>query len=473
MSLDVKAWLSSVLQAFDVGVLVYFFIMNSIYLGFAIVGFFLLIRHRRRWTSRSLDTVLRSPATPAISVIVPAYNEAATIAESLRGLLLLNYPKYELVVVNDGSKDQTLDIATRTYGLLRAPVAYQQPLETAPVRGLYRSLDHPNLVLIDKVNGGKADAINAGLNAARHELVCVIDADSILEEFALARGVVPFLEDPKTVAVGGTIRIVNGCVVDGGRVTDVRLPASWLARFQVVEYMRAFLGGRVAMSAVNALLIVSGAFGIFRKPVVIEAGGFSTDTVGEDMEFVVRLHRVKRDAGDPYRIVFQPDPACWTEVPESTKVLSSQRSRWQRATLQVLSAHAPMIGNPRHGAVGLFALPYFFMFEAAAPIVEGFGWVVNGLGLAFGVLDVEFAQLFLLTAVAYGALISVTSVLLQEVSFRRYPRVWDLLMLAVVAIGENFGYRQLTAWWRLRGTFDYFLGRGVWGEMTRKGFGTK
>jgi cellulose synthase/poly-beta-1,6-N-acetylglucosamine synthase-like glycosyltransferase len=461
------------LQGFDLFVLGYFLTLNSLYLAFSAVAFFRLVSHRRRWTPRALDTVLRSPATPPISLIVPAYGEETTIADSLRGLLLLNYPHFEVVVVNDGSTDRTLDVAIQAFGLMRAPVAYQQPIQTAPVRGLYRSLDHPDLVMIDKANGGKADAINAGLNAARHDLVCVIDADSLLEELALARGVLPFIEDPSTVAVGGVIRIVNGCTVDAGRVTSVRLPSDWLARFQVVEYLRAFLSGRVAMSALNALLIVSGAFGIFRRRALVEAGGFRTDTIGEDMEVIVRLHRRLRQQGRKYRIVFQPDPVCWTEVPESAAILANQRNRWQRGTLQVLAAHAPMIGSARYGAVGLFALPYFAIFEAASPVIETAGYLVNGVAVASGLLDVVFAQLFFLTAIAFGALISVISVLLEEVSFRRYPRIRDLLMLFALGILENFGYRQLTTWWRLKGTVDYFRGRQGWGAMVRKGFAAR
>lgn len=462
--------LVAVIQGFDLVVLSYFLALNSLYLAFSVVAFFRLMQHRRRWTPRELDTVLRSPATPPISVVVPAFNEEATVSESLRGLLLLDYPQYEVVVVNDGSEDGTLDAARRAFGLMRAPVAYRQPLETAPVRGLYRSLDHPNLVVIDKANGGKADAINAGLNAAKHDLVCVIDADSLLEEHALARAVLPFLEDPHTVAMGGIVRIVNGCTVEAGRVTEVRLPRRWLARFQVVEYLRGFLAGRVAMSAANALLIVSGAFGVFRRGVVIEAGGFRTDTIGEDMEVIVRLHRLQRQRERPYRIVFQPDPVCWTEVPESASILANQRNRWQRGTLQVLTAHAAMMGSARHGVVGLFALPYFAIFEAAGPVVESLGYVVNGAALAFGLVDVVFAQLFFLTAIAYGSLISVMAVLLEEVSFRRYPRVRDLLLLAALGVLENFGFRQLTTWWRLKGTLDFLRGRQGWGRMVRKGF---
>lgn len=465
-----RALLAAVIQSCDLFILGYFLTLNALYLVFSAVALVTLLQHRRRWTPTALDTVLRSPATPPISLIVPAYGEQATIAESLRGLLLLNYPQFEVVVVNDGSSDRTLEVAIEAFRLMKAPVAYQQPLETAPVRGLYRSLDHPDLVVIDKVNGGKADAINAGLNAARHDLVCVIDADSLLEELALVRAVLPFIEDPSTVAMGGIIRIVNGCVVEGGRVIDVRLPRGWLARFQVVEYLRAFLGGRVAMSAMNCLLIVSGAFGIFRRSAVIEVGGFRTDTVGEDMEIIVRLHRRMRQLERPYRIVFQPDPVCWTEVPESRRILANQRNRWQRGSLQVLTAHAQMIGSARYGVVGLFAMPYFTAFEAASPIVEAFGYALNGGALLFGLVDVVFAQLFFLAAVVLGALISVLAVLLEEISFRRYPRTRDLVVMAVVGVLENFGYRQLTTWWRLKGTWDFVRGRQGWGEMVRRGF---
>ena len=252
------------------------------------------------------------------------------------------------------------------------------------MRGLYRSLDNPDLVMIDKANGGKADAINAGINAARHDLVCVIDADSLLEELALARAVLPFIEDPDDGRGGRDHPHRQRLHGGAGRVTEVRLPSDWLARFQVVEYLRAFLGGRVAMSAMNALLIVSGAFGIFRRSAVVEAGGFRTDTIGEDMEVIVRLHRRMRQQHRQYRIVFQPDPVCWTEAPESTAILANQRNRWQRGTLQVLAAHAPMIGSARYGAVGLFALPYFAVFEAAGPVIEAAGYMVNGIGVAYG-----------------------------------------------------------------------------------------
>lgn len=465
-----RAWVSQGLMVFDLGVLAYFLVINTLYLLFSVVAFFALIQHRRRWTSRALDVVMRSPATPAISVIAPAYNEEATIEQSLRSLLLLNYPQFEVVVVNDGSKDKTIETMVAAFGLMRAPVVYQQPLDTQPVRALYRSLDNPELVVIDKANGGKADAINAGINAARYPLVCVIDADSILEPEALMRASLPFVENPNTLATGGIIRIVNGCTVEAGQVTKIDLPSSWLARFQVVEYLRAFLSGRVFMSAANALLIISGAFGIFRRDAVIEVDGFRHDTIGEDMEIVARLHRRWRDTNRPYRVVFQPDPVCWTEAPETRKILASQRNRWQRGTCQVLSYHMAMIGNPKYGSVGWFAMPYFLIFEAAGPLIEVSGYLVTVVAVMFGLLDIVFAQLLFLAAVVFGAMISMTSVLLEEMSFRRYPKVRHLLLLAAIGVIENFGYRQLTTYWRLKGLIDFLRKKQGWGVMTRKGF---
>ncbi len=451
-------------------ILLYFLVLNTLYLVFSLVAYVRLRQHRRRWTARDLEAVMRSSATPAISIVAPAHNEETTLAESVRSLLLLNYPQFEVIVVSDGSTDGTLAVGAREFELVRAPVRHEQPIETQPVRGIYRSLAHPDLVMIDKENGGKADAINAGINAARYPLVCVIDADSLLEEHSLSRAVLPFIEDPDTIAAGGIVRIANGCRVEHGRVMEVALPRSSLAMFQTVEYLRAFLAGRVAQSAANALLIISGAFGLFRRDAVIDVGGFRADTVGEDMELVTRLQRVYRERGRRFRIVFQPEPTCWTEVPESLRTLARQRNRWQRGTLQVLGYHKGMLFNPRHGVVGLLAMPYYLIFEAAGPVIELTGYVVTIVAVAFGLLDWRFAELFFLAAVVYGALLSVTAVALEELSFRRYPKVTDLLRLSAYGVLENFGYRQLSTFWRMLGVVDYFRGRRGWGTMTRKGF---
>lgn len=465
-----SALLTRALVAFELVVLGYFLALNSIYLLFSVVAYVRLRQHRRRWTARELGAVMRSPATPAISIVVPAFNEAATIVESIRSLLLLNYPEFEVIVVNDGSTDRTLEAAVSAFELVEAPLACEQAIPTRPVRGVWRSITRRDLVVIDKANGGKADAINAGINAARYPLVCVIDADSLLEEHALTRAVLPFIEAPETVAAGGIVRIANGCTVDRGRVTEVRVPRHALARFQVVEYLRAFLAGRVAQSWVNALLIISGAFGLFRREMVVAAGGFCRETVGEDMELVVRLHRVCRERRRPYRIVFQPDPVCWTEAPEEAGSLARQRNRWQRGTLQVLARHRGMIFNPRHGIVGLVSMPYYLVFEGLGPLVEVAGYLVTLAAVPLGLLDWRFAELLFLAAVAYGTLISLTAVVLEELSFKRYLRVGDLLTLVFYGFLENFGYRQLTSWWRLQGIVDFLRGRQAWGAMPRRGF---
>jgi cellulose synthase/poly-beta-1,6-N-acetylglucosamine synthase-like glycosyltransferase len=466
----VKEALVSGLALFELAILGYFLTLNTLYLVFCIVAYVRLRRHRRRWTARDLEAIMRSPATPAISIVAPAFNEETTLAESVRSLLLLNYPQFEVIVVSDGSTDGTLAVAAREFDLARAPVSHAQPIRTQPVRGLYQSLAHPDLVMIDKENGGKADAINAGINAARYPLVCVIDADSLLEQHSLTRAVLPFIEDPDTIAAGGIVRVANGCRVERGRVMAVGLPKSPLAMFQTVEYLRAFLASRVAHSAVNGLLIISGAFGLFKRDAVVEVGGMRPDTIGEDMELVTRLHRVYRERGQRFRISFQPEPTCWTEAPESLRMLGRQRNRWQRGTLQVLGYHKRMLFNPRYGVVGLFAMPFYLVFEAFGPFIELAGYVVTGLALMFGLLDWRFAELFFLAAIVYGSLLSVAAVALEELSFRRYPRATDLLRLAAYGVLENFGYRQLATCWRIVGSIDYFRGRQGWGTMKRKGF---
>ena len=345
------ATLLTIIAIVEMAILGYFLLLNTLYLLFSIVAYFQLRQHRYRWTARDLEAVMHSSGTPAISIVVPAFNEEMTLASSVQALLLLNYPQFEVIIVSDGSTDGTLEVGAREFELIAAPVSHAQPIPTEPVRGIYRSLAHPDLVLIDKANGGKADALNAGINAARYPLVCIIDADSLLEEHALSRTVLPFIEDPDTIAAGGIVRIANGCRVDHGRVTEVRLPDGHLARFQTVEYLRAFLAGRVAQSAVNGLLIVSGAFGLFKREALVEVGGFRTDAIGEDMELITRLHRYYRERRRRFRIVFQPEPTCWTEAPESLRVLGAQRNRWQRGTLQVVGVHRRMLFNPHYGVV--------------------------------------------------------------------------------------------------------------------------
>jgi cellulose synthase/poly-beta-1,6-N-acetylglucosamine synthase-like glycosyltransferase len=388
-------------------------------------------------------------------------------------MLALRYPHHEVIVINDGSKDDTLQILIDEFKLYRSGRMPSGSLPTKPVHGIYESRDPIRLVVVDKENGGKADSLNAGINVARTPLVCAVDSDSLMEDEALLYVIKPFLEDETTIATGGIIRVANGCRVEGGRVIEVRTPRSWLALFQAVEYLRAFLGGRVAFSFLNSLLIISGAFGVFRREAVLEAGGFLNTTVGEDMELIVRMHKLWRSRRRPYRIVFVPEPVCWTEVPESRKVLKGQRKRWQRGTVESISLHKSMLLNPRYGVVGLFSFPYFLLFEMLGPSIELLGYVLTALGLLFGLIRVDVAILFLAVSILFGILLSMSSVVLEELTQRRYPRPLDLARLFFASILENLGFRQMLTIWRTRALFDALRGRQLgWGTMERRGFGS-
>ncbi len=460
----------TVLATFNYLVLGYFILVNAVYFTTSLFAFGALRRYALRMKSLDLTELMTEAGAPSITLFAPAYNEEATCVESVRSLLTLEYPDFEILVVNDGSSDGTLERLRDAFNLVPAARIPTAHIPTAPVRALYRSRRHPELWVVDKENGGKSDALNAGLNFCGTALFCAMDADTLLEREALLRIVRPFLEDGTTVAAGGILRIVNGCTVRHGQVTEVGLPRSLLARFQVMEYLRSFLVGRMGWDALDATLVISGAFGIFRRKTVAEAGGYATDTVGEDMELVVRLHRHCREEGIPYRISFVPDPVAWTEVPESLGVLARQRDRWQRGLLQSLWRHRVMLLNPRYGRAGVLAYPYFFFLEMIGPIVEGLGYVAFLLTVALGWASFEYVVAFFMVAVVLGMVLSVAAVALEELSFRRYPRVWDLVRLFYLGILENFGYRQLSTFWRFRGTISALQGREGWGTMVRKGF---
>lgn len=471
MSLEaLGTWAGAALDAFNIGVIVYFILLNGTYLVMTALAFRALRRYALRMTAVDPDELMTTAGMPPVTLIAPAYNEEPTCVESARSLLTLKYPSYDIVVVNDGSSDGTLARMTTAFELEPAARAPVSAIETQPVRGVYRSRVHPNLWVIDKENGGKADALNTGINYCRSPLFCAMDADSLLEPEALTRIVRAFLEDATTVAAGGMIRIVNDCRVRSGRVEEVRMPKSFLARIQVLEYLRSFLGGRMGWDAVDATLIISGAFGMFSRNHVVAVGGYRHDTVGEDMELVVRLHRHCREQGQPYRVAFVPDPVAWTECPEDLAVLGRQRDRWQRGLLESMWGNRVMILNPKYGRIGMVAAPYFFFLEVLGPIIEGLGYVTFLLSIALGRASGAYVAAFLAVALALGISLSFAAVGLEELSFRRYPRYRDLLTLLVIAIVENVGYRQLSMWWRLRGMVSKFRGARSWGAMERKGF---
>jgi biofilm PGA synthesis N-glycosyltransferase PgaC len=441
---------------------------------------------------------------PTITLLVPAYNEEVTIAESVRSLLKLRYPSFEIVICNDGSRDRTVEVLRREFHFVRADREYDSHLKTAPIRALYESrMPLPEgltrLVLIDKENGGKADALNAAINLAQGEIVTSMDADSVLMPDALLRAAQPLADDPAgVVAVGAQVGLANDAIVDEGRVVSLRLPRSWIARFQVVEYMRSFAQGRTALAALDSLLVLSGVFALVRRDILIAIGGFLTPhmrsrvgieycgesphTVCEDMEVIVRLHRYLLDRRLAGRVVFLPFPVAWTEAPENYRDLGKQRARWYRGLLEVLTFHQAMLGRPRFLQVGLFALPYQVVFEAAAPFVELAGYVTLLLSAATGLLAPRNALLFLAVATAVNLCLSSLSVLMCIQSERGprarttslalfpYNRLRDVAMLLVFGLLSNFGYRQYLLLWQVRGFRDFVAGKKGWDKFARKGF---
>ncbi|HAR68731.1 MAG TPA: glycosyl transferase [Thermus scotoductus] len=454
---------------YQVVILWYFALLNLFYALFAFFGLGMVARYARELSELSLKDLLEREAYLPVSILVPTYNEEKTIAHSVRSFLSLHYPEFEVIVVADGPKDRTLEVLKEAFRLVEVEWVYRRALPTKPVRAVYRSLVYPNLIVVDKENGGKADALNAGLNLARYPLFCAVDADSLLDAQALLRASRLFLEDDRVLAVGGTIRPLNGAVVREGVVEALHLPRGFLEKMQIVEYARAFFMGRAGWSAMGALLIISGAFGLFRREEALRVGGYRTDTVGEDMELVVRLHRWAREEGCPYRILYLPDPICYTEVPSDLRTLRRQRNRWHRGLWETLWAHRRLLFNPRYGRLGLVAMPYFLLFEALGPVVEVLGYVSLPLFAALGLLNPPFALLFLLFALGYGVLLSHLAVGVETLLLKRYPSLGERLRLLLLPFLEVLGYRQVLALERFLATFQVWRKRGVWGEMRRKG----
>ncbi|WP_226344432.1 glycosyltransferase family 2 protein [Agilicoccus flavus] len=467
----------SLRAAFDVvdgPILAYFVLINSSYLVLILCAAAEFARHLRRSAhSWRLDAV-SSRLLPGVTLVVPAYNEAAGIVPSVSSMLSLRHPRHEVVVVDDGSTDDTFERLADAFSLVGVDrvVPADIPVE-GDVLGVYVPQDGATrLTVVRKQNGGKTHAVNTGINVAAEPLVAVVDADSILDPDALVSVSAPFAEDPvRTVATGGVIRAANGCRVVDGRVVEIGMPRDWLARIQVVEYLRSFLLGRSGWSRLRCLILISGAFGLFRRDVLVDIGGLRAGSIGEDFELVMRLHeRMTRERRD-YRIEFVSEPIAWTEVPTSLRVLAAQRRRWHRGLWEVLWSYRRLVGNPRYGRIGLVVLPWFWAFELVAPVVELAGVVFVTVGLAFRIVDPGYALLFLTLAYGYALLVSCAALAIEELTFHKYSRWRDLGLTLLASVAENVGYRQLTAWWRCQGLLAGIRrSRQEWGTMTRTGF---
>jgi cellulose synthase/poly-beta-1,6-N-acetylglucosamine synthase-like glycosyltransferase len=439
---------------------------------FQLIASFLEVKNYYRRTA-PIDSwrLLTGKVNLPISVLVPAYDEETTIVDSIHSLLSLHYPDFEIIVINDGSADNTLKTIIESFDLNRIVRAHQLQVGHQKIRGVYGTAKHPNLIVLDKENGGKADALNAGINFSRCDLICTVDADSIVDPKGLLLAVRPFIEEPtRMIAVGSRIRIVNGCKVKTGRVIEEGVSRRFLSIFQTIEYIRAFLIDRPFWNHIAAMTIISGAFGLFRRSAVIDVGGYSHNTVGEDMELVVKLHRHYMRKRIPYKMEYVPDIICWTEAPVSLKVLRRQRSRWQRGLMQTLFKHRKMILAPNYGAAGMLGMSYQFFFYAISPIIELIGYIVIPIAWVTDLLNTQFFIFYIVLVFLYGLFFSIMGFFWEEFSNKYKTKVSDLVFLSIGGFLENFGYRQLNTLWRLEGLYQFLTRQTKWGSMPRVGF---
>lgn len=462
------SFLVALAVGFNVFVGFYYGLVNVVYSVLLALALVAILKHVKRIKYSSRYDFSSSPETPPVSVVIPAYNEEGDIVESVKSALSLNYPYFEVIVVNDGSSDGTLRRLVDSFGLRRIDLVYRDVIKTEKVRGFHYSVDFPNLIVVDKERGGKSDSLNCGVNIARSPYFCSVDADSVLERDSLLRLVAPMLESTvPVIASGGVIRAINGCTLEHGEVKKVDLPENDLAMFQIVEYLRAFLFGRVGLDVMNAVLILSGAFSLFSRAAIIEVGGYSRKNVSEDMELVVKLRKHFKKKKRPYKIKFISDPICWTEVPENLRMLGRQRRRWHLGLMQSIIQHRSVLFNPAYGKLGLIVMPYYLLVEMLSPFVEVFGYIVVVMSFFLHIISAEFFLLFLILAVFYGIFLSTAGVFLEELTYKRYPKWGHLAKLLLFGIFENFGYRQLNSFWRVQAAANYFMGKRQWEYVMR------
>lgn len=460
----ISAWLMNLLVG-------YFVVSNVIFLILLMASF---VAIRRMVFSRPMiESIWKRTAElgPPITLIAPSFNEEKSIVSSVKSFLGLDYPRHEVIVVNDGSTDQSMLKLQEEFKLKPARIFYDDSLSKSKIHGVFRSQIYDNLIVIDKENGGKADAINVGIGFSNHEIFCAVDADCYLDRDALLKVTLPFVENPETtVAAGGTVRPLNGSVLRVGKPPITRLPKNPIVLFQIVEYLRAFLFGRVGWNELNATMIISGAFGIFKKAPVVAIGGYRQTSIGEDMELVLHLRRWGAENQREVDIAFIADPICWTEVPSDLFSLGRQRDRWQRGLADSLFQHSRMFFNRKYGMAGLVAYPAFFFFELLQPLISLLAYVLMIVGLSSGWIRSDVVVLFFVVEILFGMMMSFGAVLIEDSAFHKYPKVGQLGVLLVISLVENLGFRQLTTFWRVIGTFKYIMGDSSWGKMQRSGF---
>ncbi len=468
-------FLEYVVYFFEYGIFFYCMFILTSYIVISFISTKEVFKYTNRKKILELDSVISSPFQPSVSIIAPAYNESVTIVDNIRSLLSLHYSALTIIIVNDGSKDETLQVAIDAYDLYLTDEVAVEEISAKPIRGIYRSRKKAfsKLIVVDKENGGKADAINVGTNVCSTEYFACIDVDCIIDQDAFLRLVEPIMNggDTKVGAVGGIVWLTNDADIKCGKVMKIRAPKSYIAQIQVVEYFRAFLLGRPAWAKDNGMLLISGAFGVFDRETVMAVGGYNHNTVGEDMELVMRMHKYYRENNIDYKIAYIPDPLCWTEAPSDFAVLGRQRNRWTRGTIECLKFHKEMCFNKKFGILGYISYPYWLLAEWIAPYAEAGGLLFVAVIAILGLANWPFFLALLFLVYTFAVSISIYSILIQELSYAKYESVSDLLILVKAALLEPIKYHPKTVKWALSGNLDHFTGQNKgWGEMTRTGF---
>lgn len=459
--------------------------INIIFLVFTVVLFTMFsvmgylssknsIHYRKKNSFGDLSKVMASPLAPGITIIAPAYNEGLNIVENIRSLLSLKYVNYEIMVVNDGSTDDTLQKIIDAYELERVELKIDPNWKSKTIRGVYKSkqLSFSKLTVIDKENGGKSDALNTGIQLSTNPYVGCIDVDCLLQPDTLLHVVKSFFQRTKkrVIAVGGVVRVANSCRISGGTLEEVRLPKSWLAKFQLLEYTRSFLLGRMAWGRIDSLLIISGAFGFFDREIALAVGGYDTKTVGEDMEIIFKMRRYMHERKEAYTIEYIPDSLCWTEVPEDANTLVNQRDRWARGNLETLFKHKDMFFNSKFGRLGLISYPYWFFYEWLAPLMEFFGFFTIIAFWYLGILHWEFFLALTAMVYAFSIMFSFYAVLWDVYTYNEYNKTKDILTLLLCAILEPVVFHPIVVCAAVRGNFrKLFRMNTGWGVQVRKG----
>ncbi|MBU2787846.1 glycosyltransferase family 2 protein [Acidithiobacillus sp. VAN18-1] len=446
-------------------ILAYFLALAVVYAVTLLYAFRELVKQKNaRLAAADLENLLNTVNARPVSIVIPAFNEALTITQTILSTSKVIYPEFEVVIVNDGSTDNTMEILAALLDLVQITRPVQRRLTYKKINAIYASRSHQNVIVVDKENGGKADALNAGLDVSSYPLFCSIDADSLLEPTALMRMANRFLFDREIVALGGSVRILNGCTVKDGEVVRIKAPYRLIESIQIAEYLRGFLAGRVVWNRMKSLLIISGAFGIFRKDLLHAIGGYR-QTVGEDMDLVIRLHRYCVRNKMRYHVAFDPEPVCWTQAPSDFRSLLTQRNRWQRGLISALWHSRGMMLNPRYGSVGLIAFPYFVVIEMIAPFVELTGYVSMVIFFILGMVSMPFFLLFLVLAIVWGGVLNMTAVIFDSLIVRRYENLRDILEIALTSALEFLGYRQVVDFERAVGSL--LAWRKSWGHPRR------